>query len=131
MSIEIHYVYLTAKSMEIHYVYLTAKSIEIHYVYLTVKSIKIHHVYLTAKPIDIYYVYLIEKSTEIHTFCRWACSLFLASVVSRILVLKALLTALKLFHISLAHWRRVLSISPRRRSEAARSFCDLAMFSCV
>lgn len=65
------------------------------------------------------------------TLCRWACSLFLASVVSLILVLNELFTELNWFHISLAHARRVLSISPLRRSEAARSFWDLAMFSWV
>lgn len=65
------------------------------------------------------------------TLCRWAWSLFLASVVSLTLVLKALLTPLNWFHISLAHARSVLSISPLRRSEAARSFWDLAMFSWV
>ena len=65
------------------------------------------------------------------TLCKWACSLFLASVVSRILALKALFTVLNMFHMSFAHARRQLSISPLRRSDAARSFCDLAIFSCV
>lgn len=65
------------------------------------------------------------------TLCKWDCSLFLVSVVSRILVLKELLTLLKWFHISLAHALRQLSISPRRRSEAALSLWERAMFSCV
>lgn len=65
------------------------------------------------------------------TLCKWAWSLFLASVVCLTLVLNELLTLLNWFHISLAHARRVLSISPRRRSEAALSFWDRAMFSWV
>lgn len=75
----------------------------------------------------------VERITHYNwlTLCRWACSLFLASVVSLILVLNELFTELNWFHISLAHARRVLSISPLRRSEAARSFWDLAMFSWV
>ena len=55
------------------------------------------------------------------TFCRCACNLFLASVVSEILALKATLTVLNWDHISLAHARSVDSMSWRSLSLAARS----------
>lgn len=72
-----------------------------------------------------------RRHSVLLTLCKWAWSLFLASVVSRILALKQLFTVLNMFHMSFAHWRRILSISPLRRSEEARSFCERAMFSCV
>lgn len=72
-----------------------------------------------------------ENIKKKKTFARCACKLLLASVVSEMRFVKATLTLLNWFHISLDVVFSKISISSRSLWEVARSLWERSMLSSV